>query len=119
MLDRVRAARNANIATTRRFPSLLEGFGFPVVEAMGQGTPVVTSLGTSTEELASGGAGLLVNPRQPEEIADAMGRVLGDAVLAAQLAASGLQRAAEYTWERTAELVASAYAEATSTTLSS
>jgi len=106
-------------ATVMCFPSLLEGFGFPVVEAMGQGTPVVTSLGTSTEELASGGAGLLVNPRQPEEIANAMGRVLGDAVLASQLAAAGLERAAEYTWERTAELVAAAYAEAASTTLSS
>ncbi len=54
------------------FPSLLEGFGFPVVEAMAQGTPVVTSRGTSTEELVSGGAGLLVDPREPEEIAAAL-----------------------------------------------
>ncbi len=93
------------------FPSLLEGFGFPVVEAMGQGTPVVTSLGTSTEELAAGGAGLLVDPRRPSEIAEAMGNILDDAALASQLSAAGLQRASEYTWERTADLVSAAYAE--------
>lgn len=93
------------------FPSLLEGFGFPVVEAMAQGTPVVTSRGTSTEELVSGGAGLLVDPREPEEIAAALARVLDDPALASRLAAAGLERAAGYTWQRTAELVAVAYAE--------
>lgn len=96
-------------ATVMCFPSLLEGFGFPVVEAMAQGTPVVTSRGTSTEELVSGGAGLLVDPRQPEEIADALGRVLDDPALAAQLGEAGLRRASDYTWERTAELTAAAY----------
>ena len=99
-------------ATVMCFPSLLEGFGFPVVEAMAQGTPVVTSLGTSTEELAGGGAGLLVDPREPEEIAAAISRVLGDSALAAQLGEAGLRRALDYTWERTAELVAGAYEEA-------
>lgn len=99
-------------ATVMCFPSLLEGFGFPVVEAMAQGTPVVTSQGTSTEELVSGGAGLLVDPRQPEEIASALGRVLGDPALAAQLGEAGLRRAADYTWARTAELAAAAYEEA-------
>jgi glycosyltransferase involved in cell wall biosynthesis len=98
-------------ATVMCFPSLLEGFGFPVVEAMAQGTPVVTSQGTSTEELVSGGAGLLVDPRQPEGIAAALARVLGDETLAARLAAAGLERAAGYRWERTAELVEAAYAE--------
>ncbi len=91
------------------FPSLLEGFGFPVVEAMAQGTPVVTSQGTSTEELVSGGAGLLVDPRQPVEIAEALARILGEEDLAAQLSAAGLDRAAEYSWERSADLVATAY----------
>lgn len=94
------------------FPSLLEGFGFPVVEAMAQGTPVVTSVGTSTEELVVDGAGLLVDPRQPEAIASALNRVLGDEALAAALGEIGLGRAAEYTWERTAELTSVAYAEA-------
>jgi glycosyltransferase involved in cell wall biosynthesis len=98
-------------ATVMCFPSLLEGFGFPVVEAMAQGTPVVTSQGTSTEELVSGGAGLLVDPRQPEEIAAALGRVLGDPALAERLGKAGLRRAADYTWARTAEIVAAAYEE--------
>jgi len=99
-------------ATVMCFPSLLEGFGFPVVEAMAQGTPVVTSRGTSTEELASGGAGLLVDPRRPPEIAEALQRVLDDPELAMQLADAGSRRAADYTWARTAELVARAYEEA-------
>jgi glycosyltransferase involved in cell wall biosynthesis len=98
-------------ATIMCFPSLLEGFGFPVVEAMAQGTPVVTSKRTSTEELVEGGAGLLVDPRQPEEIAAALGRVLNDAALAERLSDAGLRRAADYTWEHTAELVAAAYEE--------
>jgi glycosyltransferase involved in cell wall biosynthesis len=93
------------------FPSLLEGFGFPVVEAMAQGTPVVTSRGTSTEELVSGGAGLLVDPREPAEIAEALQRVLDDPVLVQQLTRAGLERAAGYTWERTAQLVKTAYTE--------
>jgi glycosyltransferase involved in cell wall biosynthesis len=99
-------------ATVMCFPSLLEGFGFPVVEAMAQGTPVVTSQGTSTEELVTGGAGLLVDPRQPEEIAGALQRVLDDPALAAVLGGAGLRRSADYTWARTAELVAAAYGEA-------
>lgn len=99
-------------ATVMCFPSLLEGFGFPVVEAMAQGTPVVTSRGTSTEELVAGGAGLLVDPRQPEEIMAALGSVLDDSTLAEQLGEAGLRRAAEYTWDHTAELVERAYEEA-------
>ena len=58
------------------------------------------------------GAGLLVDPRQPEAIAAALDRVLGDEALGAALGEIGLGRAAEYTWERTAERTASAYAEA-------
>ncbi len=95
------------------FPSLLEGFGFPVVEAMAQGTPVVTSLGTSTEELVEGGAGLAVDPRSPDAIATALRRVLDDSALARRLAEAGRVRARTYTWERTASLVVGAYADAT------
>ena len=96
------------------FPSLLEGFGFPVVEAMAQGTPVVSSRGTSTEELVANGAGLAVDPRSPQAIAEALARVLSDPALAASLSAAGRKRAGEYTWERTAELVEAAYREAAS-----
>jgi glycosyltransferase involved in cell wall biosynthesis len=92
------------------FPSLLEGFGFPVLEAMAQGTPVVTSAGTSTAELA-GDAALLVDPRDSEAIADALDRVLSDGALAERLRRAGPARAAVYTWARTARLVKDAYRE--------
>ena len=69
------------------FPSLLEGFGFPVVEAMAHGTPVVTSRGTSTEELAEGGAGLLVDPTDVDDVASALSSVLENEALAGRLAA--------------------------------
>jgi glycosyltransferase involved in cell wall biosynthesis len=96
------------------FPSLLEGFGFPVVEAMAHGTPVVTSRGTSTEELAVGGAGVLVDPTDVGAVAAALSNVLEDEELAGRLARAGRERAARYTWEMTADLVSSAYGEALS-----
>jgi glycosyltransferase involved in cell wall biosynthesis len=92
------------------FPSLLEGFGFPVLEAMAQGTPVVTSEGTSTAELAAD-AGLLVDPRDPAAIAAALHRVLSDDHFGERLRSAGRARAAEYTWARTAQLVTEAYVE--------
>jgi glycosyltransferase involved in cell wall biosynthesis len=92
------------------WPSLVEGFGFPVLEAMAQGTPVVTSRGTSTEELADG-AGVLVDPREPDDICAGMQRVLGDERLAARLSDAGRCRAREYSWDRCARLVADAYRE--------
>jgi glycosyltransferase involved in cell wall biosynthesis len=94
------------------FPSLLEGFGMPVVDAMAQGTPVVTSSGTSTEELA-GDAGLVVDPLDVDAIAGALDRVLRDPELGQRLGEAGRVRAATYTWERTAALTAEAYAEVT------
>ena len=92
------------------YPSLLEGFGFPVLEAMAQGTPVVTSAGTSTEELARG-AGVLVDPRDPDAIAAGLRSILDDPGYAEELAAAGSARAAEYPWSRTAELLLDAYLE--------
>lgn len=92
------------------FPSLMEGFGLPVLEAMAQGTPVVTSEGTATEEIAEGAA-VVVDPRDPDALAGALRRVLDDDGFAAHLAGKGRERAAEYTWGRTAELVAACYAE--------
>ena len=92
------------------FPSLMEGFGFPVLETMTQGTPVVTSAGTSTEELATG-AGVLVDPRDPASIAGGLAEVLGDPGRRDELAAAGRRRAAEYTWERTGRMLVEAYEE--------
>lgn len=92
------------------FPSLLEGFGFPVLEAMAQGTPVVTSKGTSTEEIA-GEAGVLVDPKDAASIAAGMRSLLEDAALAKKLAEAGATRAAGFTWSRTAQGLADAYRE--------
>jgi glycosyltransferase involved in cell wall biosynthesis len=91
------------------FPSLLEGFGLPVLEAMSQGTTVVTSRGTSTEELAEG-AGVLIDPFDASSIAHGLEEAL-DPSLRARLEPLGRARAASFTWERSAELVASAYEE--------
>lgn len=97
-------------ATVFCFPSLFEGFGLPVLEAMAQGTPVVTSRSTSTEELGEG-ASVLVDPRDPASIADGIARLLGDEGLALELSDAGRERAARYSWGRTADLVAAAYKE--------
>lgn len=91
------------------YPSLREGFGLPVLEAMAQGTPVVTSAGTSMEEV-TGDAAVLVDPLDVGSIAAG----IVDALTRREaLAAAGLDRAAGFTWARTAELTAAAYAEAT------
>ena len=98
-------------ATVFCFPSLLEGFGFPVLEAMAQGTAVVTSRGTSTEEI-SGDAALLIDPRDPGTIAEALARLLDDDGARLGLESAGLARAEGYTWERTAQGLADIYREA-------
>jgi glycosyltransferase involved in cell wall biosynthesis len=94
------------------FPSLLEGFGFPVLEAMQQGIPVVTSRGTSTQELG-GDACVLVDPTDVDSIAEGLEKVLEDEELALRLAAAGPARAARYPWSRTADLLVRAYTEVT------
>ncbi|HWL45699.1 MAG TPA: glycosyltransferase family 1 protein [Ilumatobacter sp.] len=95
-------------ATTFAYPSLEEGFGLPVAEAMAAGTPVVTSAGGATAEVA-GGAAVLVDPADPETIAAGIRSALADP---AEWAARGSARAAELTWERTAAATVGAYREA-------
>jgi glycosyltransferase involved in cell wall biosynthesis len=93
------------------YPSLLEGFGLPVLEAMAQGTPVVTSRGTATEE-AAGGAGVLVDPLDPASIAEGMAGLLTDPSRAELIGAAGRARAAELTWAACAEQMHAVYDEA-------
>jgi glycosyltransferase involved in cell wall biosynthesis len=86
------------------FPSLYEGFGLPILEAMGCGTPVVTANVTAMPEVA-GGAALLVDPTSVEQIASAMGQIVSDTTLRQQLRHKGLTRSAEFSWASTAARV--------------
>ena len=90
--------------------SLYEGFGYQALEAMACGAPFVGSNATSIPEVV-GDAGLLVDPRDPDALADALVRVLSDSALADDLCRRGLERAREFTWERTADAFAEVFEE--------
>lgn len=81
------------------FPSLYEGFGLPVLEAMSQGTPVMTSKTTSLPEVG-GDAVAYCDPESIEDMAEALKRLLSDAQLRATLGARGKERSLEFSWER-------------------
>jgi len=85
------------------YPSLYEGFGLPPLEAMACGTPVLTSNVTAMPEVV-GDAGLLVDPYDVEAIAHGIRRLVEDSALREELKRKGLERAKQFTWERTAEL---------------
>jgi glycosyltransferase involved in cell wall biosynthesis len=94
------------------YPSLGEGFGLPVIEAMAAGLPVVTSAGTACADVA-GEAALLVDPYDVDAIATSLSRAIEDDGLRSDLAARGRARARELTWAKTAEGTRASYERAT------
>jgi glycosyltransferase involved in cell wall biosynthesis len=93
------------------FPSLCEGFGLPVLEAMARGVPVACSDRSSLPEVA-GDAALLFDPENPHAIAAAIERLLSDPAEAERLRVAGRRRIEQFTWERTAELTMQSYRSA-------
>jgi glycosyltransferase involved in cell wall biosynthesis len=92
------------------FPSLYEGFGLPPLEAMASGTPVITSNVSSLPEVV-GDAAILIDPLQPDAIADALRRVLSDTALRDDLRRRGLERARHFSWEQSVRRVRQIYGE--------
>ncbi|HEY9874409.1 MAG TPA: glycosyltransferase family 1 protein [Candidatus Obscuribacterales bacterium] len=89
-----------NQAIALVFPSLWEGFGLPVLEAMACGTPVITSNISSLPEVTNDAA-ILVNPYKVEEIAEAMQAVVNDSGLRDRLRQAGIARSSQFSWEKT------------------
>ncbi len=89
-----------NQALALVFPSLWEGFGLPVLEAMACGTPVITSNISSLPEVA-GDAAILINPYNIGEITAAMETIINDSETRKQLSQKGLKRANQFSWEKT------------------
>ncbi len=109
-IDEAQLARLYQAASVFLFPSLEEGFGIPVLEAMANGVPVVTSNISSMPEVG-GEAALYVNPQDPADIAQGVVQAVEDSALRAALVQKGLVRASEFTWRRTAEATLAVYEE--------
>lgn len=99
-----------NLADAFVYPSLYEGFGIPIVEAMACGTPVVTSNVSAMPEVA-GDAALLIEPLDPHGLAEAMERIVQDGALRNSLRAKGLERAKRFSWDTSAAQVVQSFRE--------
>lgn len=97
-----------NAADVYVYPSIYEGFGLPILEAMACGTPVVTSNTTSMPEVA-GDAALLVDPFQEDQIVYAIQRILTESDLALSLSNKGLERVRQFSWQKTAQQTVAIY----------
>jgi glycosyltransferase involved in cell wall biosynthesis len=109
-VDDAQLARLYQAASVFLFPSLEEGFGIPVLEAMAGGVPVVTSNVSSMPEVG-GDAALYVNPGDPADIAQKVIEAVENSALRASLVQKGLARVKEFTWRRTAEATLAVYDE--------
>ena len=96
-----------NLCSVFAFPSIMEGYGLPVIEAMAHGAPVVTSRGTSTEEVA-GGAAVLVDPLDVTSIASGIREALTSRDA---WSSRSVDRATQVPWSETARLTFAAYSE--------
>ncbi|MDD5566797.1 MAG: glycosyltransferase family 1 protein [Patescibacteria group bacterium] len=106
-LDKLALIKNA---TAFVFPTLYEGFGLPVLEAMCLGTPVITSNVASIPEVA-GQAAFLINPRNERELTEAMRKVLNSDSLRQRMSSAGLVQAKKFSWHKCAEETLKVYAE--------
>src|SRR4030066_60812 len=109
-LDYAELALLYNSAAVLFFPTLYEGFGLPVLEAMACGIPVVSSNNSSIAEV-SGDAAVLVYPANLKEMAEALGKVLAETSLRKRMISLGLERAKIFTWKKTAEKTLRIYQE--------
>jgi glycosyltransferase involved in cell wall biosynthesis len=101
-----------NAADVLVFPSLYEGFGLPLIEAMASGCPVIAADRTALPEVL-GDAGILCDPLNSDELADAMKRLLGDEELRQRCSRKGLKRATMYSWERVVKETVQIFKEST------
>ncbi|MDQ6910030.1 MAG: glycosyltransferase family 4 protein [Actinomycetota bacterium] len=109
-VDDARMAELVSGASMLVFPSLYEGFGMPLIEAMEAGLPIVAVRAGATPETV-GDAGVLVEPGDPGAFADAMSRVASDESLRAELVTAGHRQATQFTWDRAADLAIEIYEE--------
>ncbi|MDT8715637.1 glycosyltransferase family 4 protein [Clostridium sp. 19966] len=99
-----------NAAEVFVYPSLYEGFGLPLLEAMSCGAPVITSDISSIPEVVND-AGILINPYDNSNLIDALGNVLSNETLRNEMSEKGLKRASQYSWKLTADKTLESYSK--------